>query len=204
MDQATIREAAGISTATLHEAAGKIGNLPSAIKPLSPELTVCGRALTVLSPPRDNLWLHRAIYEAEPGDVLVVDTGGFTEAGYWGEIMAFAAQQRGIAGLVIDGGVRDRAQMIAMGFPVFSAAVCIRGTGKDRNAYGAINKPIRIGDTVIFPGDLIVGDGDGVMAAPAGKAADIVTLSRQRDAEEIKIKERLLKGESTLRIYGLE
>ena len=106
-DAALVDAVRGIGTATLHEAGGQIGALPSYIKPVSNDWYVCGAAMTVLSPPKDNLWLHRGIYHAQPGEVMVVDTGGFHEAGYWGEIMTHAAQQVGIAGLVIDGCVRD-------------------------------------------------------------------------------------------------
>jgi 4-hydroxy-4-methyl-2-oxoglutarate aldolase len=198
-----IKRAKSLSSATVHEAAGKIGNLPSTIKPLDPTFKLCGKALTVSSPPLDNLWLHRAIYEAEPGDVLMIDVGGFTEAGYWGEIMACAAQVRQIAGLVINGCVRDREQINAMNFPVFSTGLCIRGTGKDKTAYGAINQPIRMGDIVIFPGDLIVGDGDGVVVIPKAKAEWAVNQSEQRDANELQIMARLRQGERTLDLFDL-
>lgn len=198
-----IETASSISTATLHEAAGKRGNLPSAIKPLDPGLKVCGRALTVCSPSADNLWLHRAIAAARPGDVIVADVGNCTEAGHWGEMMAFAAQVRSVAGLVINGGVRDKEQMIAMKFPVFAAAVCIRGTEKDKSAFGAINRPVRIGDTTVAPGDLIAGDADGVVAIAWNQAESVVRAARTRDLDEIRIKELLSQGKTTLEIYGL-
>ena len=124
IDAIDFEEARKFSSATFHEASGKRGRSTSAIKPISPEFTICGPAFTVLSPPKDNLWLHRAIYEAKPGDVLVVDVGNYYEAGYWGEIMATAAVARGIAGIVINGGVRDCRRMIEMGFPTFSNGLC--------------------------------------------------------------------------------
>lgn len=201
--EAVIQEAKKTSSATIHEAAGKIGNLPSAIKPVDPSFKVCGRALTVFSPPRDNLWLHKAIYEAQPGDVLVVHVGDFYEAGYFGEVMACAAQARHIAGLVIDGGVRDREQLIDMNFPVFSRGLCIRGTGKDKEAYGAINKPIRIGEVGIFAGDLIYGDSDGVVVIPKNDAENIIKLANERDLEEQKVMKKLKAGERTLDIFNL-
>ncbi|HWK34803.1 RraA family protein, partial [Sphingomonas sp.] len=130
VSDALVARSAARSTATLHEAGGRIGALPPAIKPHAANVTLAGRAYPVMSPGGDNLWLHHAIYHAAPGDILVVATGdhGF---GYWGEVMAVAAQARGIAGLVIDGGVRDSQPMLALGFPVFSTAACIQGTGKD-------------------------------------------------------------------------
>lgn len=198
-----VAEIAQLSSATLHEAAGKIGALPASIKPLSPGMRLCGRALPVRSPPGDNLWLHHAIYAAAPGEVLVIDVGGGTEYGYWGEVMALAAQVRGIAGIVITGGVRDSLRMIEMGFPVFSATVCIRGTGKNPHGAGAIGEPISIGDVVIRRGDIVFGDADGVVVLPAERASVVAAESRKRDQAELDIFNQLRAGKSTLDIYRL-
>jgi 4-hydroxy-4-methyl-2-oxoglutarate aldolase len=198
-----IIEVASLSSATLHEAAGKIGALPAAVKPLAASMRVCGRALPVNSPAGDNLWLHHAIYEAGPGEVLVVDVGGGRDFGYWGEVMALAAQVRGIAGLVITGGVRDSLRIIDMGFPVFSATVCIQGTGKDPRGAGSIGKPICIGDVQISRGDIVFGDADGVVVLPAGRALEIAAESVARDQAELAIFEQLRAGKSTLDIYRL-
>ncbi|HEY9400826.1 MAG TPA: 4-carboxy-4-hydroxy-2-oxoadipate aldolase/oxaloacetate decarboxylase [Luteimonas sp.] len=195
--------AAALSTATLHEAAGRIGALPAAIKPLAIGQVVCGPALPVSSPPGDNLWLHRAIYEARPGEVLVVDPGEGLEFGYWGEVMAVAAQQRGIAGLVINGGVRDSQRMVELGFPVFAATVCIRGTVKDSNGAGSVGEPIRLAGTVIHRGDLVLGDDDGVVVVPAALVAEAVAESERRDQAEQVIFRRLRQAESTIEIYQL-
>lgn len=199
---ATVEAARGISTATLHEASGKIGALPSAIKPVDPAFRVCGPALTVHCPPGDNLWIHKAIYAGKPGDVLVVYAHGAFEHGYWGEIMSTAAKVRGLAGLVIDGGVRDAILLREIGFPVFSRGLCIRGTGKDFGANGGVNVPVLIGDVAVQPGDLVVGDEDGVFVAPREKAQAIVEAARRRDASEADILKRLEAGETTLDIYG--
>lgn len=192
-----------ISTASLHEAAGKTGALPSGIKPLSPSFRIYGRAFTVQSPPGDNLWIHRAIYSASPGDVLVVDVSGQAEHGYFGEIMAYAAQVRGLAGLVIDGGVRDSQLLISMNFPVFSNGVCIRGTSKNPDGFGRLGEPIVLGNVLIHTGDLIVGDADGVMAISEAKAETVIQKAKERDMEEVQIIERLKNGESTIDIYSL-
>ena len=140
-DAAAIAAARGLPTATLHEAGGRIGVMPSAIKPVAPGMRVCGPAVTVHSPGGDNLWLHRAIYVAQPGDVLVVHVSAAYDFGYWGEIMSCAAKTRGLAGLVIDGCVRDGAILADFGLPVFARGLCIRGTGKDHGARGWINFP---------------------------------------------------------------
>lgn len=201
-DAGLIEAVHGIGTATLHEAGGQIGALPSYIKPVSPGWYVCGPAMTVLSPPKDNLWLHRGIYHANPGDVMVVDTGHFHEAGYWGEIMTHAAQQVGLAGLVIDGCVRDGSILEELGMPVFSAGLCIRGTAKDKDAYGAVNIPVRIGEIWVFPGDLVVGDRDGVVVVPQARIAEVTGKAKAREEKEANTIARLKNGERTVDMYG--
>lgn len=198
----TLAQARHLPTATLHEAGGKIGALPSAIKPVAPGFRLCGPALTVHSPGGDNLWLHRAFEVAQPGDVMVVYASGAYEHGYWGEIMATAAKLRGLAGLVIDACVRDGALLAEIGFPVFARGLCIRGTSKDFGAIGWINAPVRIGDVTVQPGDLVAGDGDGVVVIPRGRAPAIVAASLQREDDEAQILKRLAAGESTLDVYG--
>jgi len=197
-----VRSASELPTSTIHEAAGRIGALPAAIKPLNWEFRVCGPAVTVHSPAGDNLWLHRAIYVAEPGDVLVVDVEGGYEFGYWGEIMSCAARQRRLAGLVINGCVRDGATLASPDFPVFSRGLCMRGTGKDYGARGWVNYPVLIEDIVVRPGDLIVGDHDGVVAIPRSLAAEVIEKSATREAKEASIMRRLEQGERTLDIYN--
>jgi 4-hydroxy-4-methyl-2-oxoglutarate aldolase len=203
VSDALIAEASKLSSASLHEAGGKIGALPSELKPLAPQQRLCGRALPVACPSGDNLFLHHAICAAVQGDVLVVDTAGGKEFGYWGEIMAEASRARGLAGLVITGGVRDSTRMIEMGFPVFCERVCIRGTRKNPQARGAIGPPIRIGDVNIEASDLVFGDADGVVVLPRAKAAEIVRAAAQRDCDEVKILERLRAGETSVSIYNL-
>ncbi|ATE61172.1 4-carboxy-4-hydroxy-2-oxoadipate aldolase/oxaloacetate decarboxylase [Thauera sinica] len=194
--------AAGLPTATLHEAAKKTGALPAAIKPVAPHFRFAGSALTVHSPGGDNLWLHRALDVAQPGDVLVVHVGGAYEHGYWGEVMATMAKARGLAGLVIDGGVRDSVLLAGLGFPVFSRGLSIRGTGKDFGATGWINYPVMMGNVIVHAGDLVAGDADGVVAIPAASAAAVVDLATRREADEAAIVRRLEQGESTLDVYG--
>ncbi|GAB4193998.1 MAG: RraA family protein [Thalassobaculales bacterium] len=194
--------AARFGASTIHEAAGKIGALPSAIKPMAPGFQVSGPAFTVQGPPADNLWLHRAIAAAPAGAVLVASVGGVFEAGYWGEIMSTAAKVRGLTGLVIDGCVRDGDLLGAIGFPVFARGLCMRGTGKDFGARGRLGEPILIGDVAIATGDLLRGDADGVVAIPAALAEAAVAASAEREAKEAAIIERLKAGETTLAVYG--
>ena len=172
---AIVAAARALPTATLHEAGGRIGVMPSTIKPVSPTFRLCGPAVTVHSPGGDNLWLHRAIYVAQPGDVLVVHVSGVYDFGYWGEIMSCAAKARGL---------------------------CIRGTGKDYGARGWVNFPTLFDNLTVNAGDLIVGDTDGVVAIPRQRAAEVVAAAEQREAKEAAILERIRAGERTLEVYN--
>lgn len=192
-----------LSSATVHEAAGRIGALPSAVKPLDPRMRLAAPAFPVKSPPGDNLWLHHAVYTASPGEVLVVDTSGGLEHGYWGEILAEAAMARGLAGLVIHGGVRDAQRLIELQWPVFAERVCIQGTGKDPDGDGHLGEPITLGAVHVCRGDLVVGDADGVVVIPAARAEDVRASSAERERSEVDYLERLRAGQSTLTIYQL-
>jgi 4-hydroxy-4-methyl-2-oxoglutarate aldolase len=200
---ALVAAAAQLSSASLHEAARRAGALPAALKPLDPAMRLCGRALPVRCPAGDNLWIHRALAEARDGDVLVVDTGAGVDFGYWGEIMATAAIARGLAGLVITGGVRDSLRLIELGLPTFSAGVSIRGTAKDPNGAGAVGEPVRIGEVVVRRGDLVFGDADGVVVLDPKAAALAVPAALQRDADEVAILAQVRAGALTLDVYKL-
>jgi len=196
--------AASISASTIHEAAGKIGSLPAAIKPLDMSMRVCGPAFTVKGAPGDNLWLHFALDQAKPGDVLVVDVGGHYDAGYWGEVMTVSAQARGLGGLVINGCVRDGTEMIGLGFNVFARGTCMRGTEKDQNFKGALAQPLAMGDVIVQPGDLVIGDGDGVVTIPREQVAEAITASNAREAREAEMMDVLRTGKTSVEIYGWE
>lgn len=199
---ALIQELSAYDSATVHEAYGGRGALQSDLKPLDNRMKVCGPAATVFARPGDNLILHKAIYVAAKGDVLVVSAGGYIEAGPWGEIMTLAAQERGIRGLVIDGSVRDSNAIRDLHFPVFSRGVCIKGTTKEN--LGPINQPLQIGGVSIQPGDAILGDADGVVAVAARDLPAVLEKCRQRTEKEGRIREELKKGKSTLELYGFD
>lgn len=176
---------AGLGAATVYEAAGRIGSVDPGIKPLAPGVRVLGPAYTVVCHPRDNLMLHKALQLAQPGDVLVASTGGHYQAGYWGGLMATSAMAQGIGGLVIDGCVRDSAEIVAMGFPIFCRGTCMRGTTK--GVLGGINHPLIFGEVLVHPGDLIIGDDDGVVVVPQAELQQVLEASRRRvEAEKIK------------------
>lgn len=191
-----------LGAATLHEAAGRIGALPSGIKPVTPEMVLCGPAFTVHCPPLSNLQIHHALYQAQPGDVLVVHVSGGTEAGYWGDILNEAAMARGLGGLIIDGGVRDTAGLAKMDFPVFSNGVCIRGTGKDYEAVAWLQEAVRMGEVMIRPGDLVMGDRDGVVVIPAERVEEVVVKGEAREADEAAKIVKIRQGARTVDLYG--
>lgn len=198
-------EALALGSAALHEAAGRIGHLPATLRPVAPGMRLAGPAFTVRCPPGDNLWIHRAIYAAHPGDVLVVDTGAdLAEWGYWGEIMGVAAQAVGLGGLVLRGGSRDHDQLAELGLPVFSLGPCIKGTIKDKALdHGRLAEPVTLGETTVYRSDLVVGDTDGVVVIPHGRAADVVELGRARVDKERTVMDALRRGARTLDLYDL-
>ena len=188
-------------TATIHEAYNGKGALFHQIKPIERGMKICGPVIPVKTRPGDNLIVHKAIYVAKPGDVLVVDTSSFVEAGFWGGIMTEAAKQRGIAGLVTDGAIRDTEEIIQTGFPVFSQAISIKGTTK--TCLGLINHPIHFGGVRVEPGALIVGDSDGVVVVAREDVPEVLEKAKQREDKEKSISARIGKGETTLELYGL-
>jgi len=200
--QHLVKELSHFDTATVHEASGGKGALSSDIKPVDAKTRLCGPALTVAGRPGDNLMLHKAIYAAEKGDVLVVTVGGFVEAGPWGEIMTVAAQVRGIAGLVIDGSIRDSIAIQELGFPAFSKGLCIKGTTKD--SLGYINHPVDIGGVRVHPGDVVLGDADGVVVVSLKDLAEVLEKCKLRKEKEERIKKELQTGKSTLALYGFD
>jgi 4-hydroxy-4-methyl-2-oxoglutarate aldolase len=190
------------SSATLHEVTGRIGALSSAIKPIAPGMRVSGPAFTLQLNPGDNLGLHEALYAAPAGSVLVVDAFDYLEAGPFGEIMALAAQTRGLAGLVTSGSVRDRDAITALGFPVFSKGLCIKGTAKD--CPPRIGCTIVIDGVVIASGDMLLGDSDGVVVIPAAHSSQALQAAIAREAKEADIMQRIRQGERTLDIYNFK
>lgn len=189
-----------LPSATVHEVLGKKGALDSRIKPIDKEMKICGPAMTVRCHVGDNLTLHYAISKAKEGDVLVVDAGGYEEEGLWGEITTMAALQRGISGLVIDGGVRDTERIVELGFPVFSRSVSIKGTVKE--TLGDINTSINCAGTLVNPGDAILGDRDGVVVIPKDKIDEVYEKGQNKEKKEKEIIEEIAKGKLTIDLLG--
>lgn len=154
------------------------------IKPLHDGMFLCGPAITVDLPPNDNLMLHAAIRIAQPGDVIVAATDGDPVSGVWGEIMTLAARKKGIAGLILDGACRDKAEIIDSGWPVFCRAVIPQGSGKV--GPGRVNMPIACGGVVVEPGDLVLGDADGVVVVRRQEVVDALEKAHAKLAAERK------------------
>ena len=153
---------------------------------------MAGPALTVRTRPGDNLMIHKALQIAKAGDVIVVDAGGDLTNALIGEIMVGHAQKIGVAGIVINGAIRDRDELVAGSLPVFAAGVTHRGPYKD--GPGEINVPITIDGMVIEPGDLMLGDGDGILAVPQDAAAELLEATRAKQAAEVKMIAEIAAG----------
>ena len=189
-----------LGTATLYESSGIDCNLDAALRPAWPGARVCGAAFPVRAGAEDNLALHLAVERAAPGDVLVADGGGLA-CGYWGEILAVAAQVRGVAGLVIDGGVRDVDRLEELGFPVWSRWVSVRRTVKE--VAGDVGVATVVAGVPVGPGDVVVADVDGVIVLPRARVDEIASGGEKRLAKEEGFLERIRAGESTVDLFGL-
>jgi 4-hydroxy-4-methyl-2-oxoglutarate aldolase len=191
----------GIPTGVVSDAMGRTGSMSAEIKPLWPRAKIVGPALTVRTFPADNLMIHKAVTLAKPGDVLVVNAGGYKDAAVFGDLLGFSCKAHGIAGIVIDGASRDAEGMAAIGFPVFARAVLPMGPLKD--SPGAINIPVSCGGVAVRPGDVVVGDADGVVVVPQEFAGHVLSRAQAAAEKEQQLRERLAKGEYIFDILKL-
>jgi 4-hydroxy-4-methyl-2-oxoglutarate aldolase len=200
--EAMVENYRNLAVATVYEASGRNGDVDSHIKPIQRGLKICGPALTVQCHPRDNLMLHKALEIASPGDVIVATAGGHYQAGYWGDLMATSAVARKVGGLAIDACIRDSEEICESGFPVFSRGLCITGTVK--NTLGRVNHPIIFGGINVNPGDLILGDDDGMVIVDRNRIEEIYEKSVDRVQKEIKKAEVLKSGISSVEFNKLD
>lgn len=166
---------------TLADLLGRAQVMDTGIRPLWNSPRVAGPAYTVRCVPGDNLMLHAAIYRAEPGSVIVVESGDVDHALAGGNVCA-VAQRRGVAAFVVDGVIRDLGEVREAGFPVFSRGVIpIPGTKKKA---GALGEPARVGGVLVHPGDIVVADEEGIVVTPAARREEILAAARAKLAEE--------------------
>jgi 4-hydroxy-4-methyl-2-oxoglutarate aldolase len=201
-DPALVTRLAAHDTAKVADAMAGYGVAHHEIKPLRPEMRLCGPALTVLTRPGDALYVQKAIEFIRPGDVVVIDAGGYRDVSVIGERLAYFMKLKGFAGLVVDGAVRDSMGIIAEGIPSFARSTCIRIFGS--RGPGAINVPVTCGGVAVNPGDIVLGDADGIVIVPREDAARIAGLADDHLAGELARLKEVESGKSVTEVFGLD
>ncbi len=188
-------------TGNLCNADPEVRPLDAAIKPLIPSLRIAGRARTVRITPGQNAAIHRAVHHAQPGEMLVVDGGASERFGPFGDLLADGCKAKGMAGAVFDCTIRDSADISSLGFQVFCRGFHPEATAKTDP--GETDIPIVVGGVEVSPGDIVVGDDDGVVIIPQNVASRVLDQVAKVAERETEIRARILAGETTNDIFGL-